>query len=402
MRPSLEDPKAATLKLMSYCRANNWAGYDPYDGLNSKILERLPFLDFRVLRLVLIQLLKRSPVNFRSLLGVPKVQNPKAIALFLTALLKLSRLGLLDQEGLIGELAERLAGVRSQGTPYSCWGYSFPWQTRTILVPRGAPNLVCTCFAGNALLDAYERTHDPSYLGMAVSAAEYILTELYWTNGEGTAGFSYPTPSSRIPVHNANLLGAAFLCRVHKHSGKEMFLLAALSVARYSAAKQHENGSWDYGESSSQRWVDNFHTGYNLCALRSISQHGMTLEFEPNIRRGFEFYRAHFFRADDAPKYYSNNTYPIDIHSVAQSIITLAAFRDLDDSCICSAFGVYRWAMTNMWDAEGFFYYRVLRFCKIRTSYMRWSQAWMLVAMATLLEASTVKPTREVGQLPYR
>ena len=38
-----------------------------------------------------------------------------------------------------------------------------------------------------------------------------------------------------------------------------------------------------------------------------------------------------------------------------------------------------------MWDERGFFYYRVLRFGTIRTSYMRWSQAWMLLALATLL-----------------
>jgi len=43
-----------------------------------------------------------------------------------------------------------------------------------------------------------------------------------------------------------------------------------------------------------------------------------------------------------------------------------------------------------MWDERGFFYYRVLRFCTIRTPYMRWAQAWMLLAMATLLCESDV------------
>jgi hypothetical protein len=384
---------------MSYCHANDWAGYDPYDGLNSKLLERLPFLNFRIPRLVLTQLLKRSPVNFRPLLMVPKAQNPKAIALFLTAFVKLSKLGLLDQEGLIPEMAKKLAALRSQDTSYWCWGYCFPWQTRTILVPRGAPNLVCTSFVANALLDTYEANHERSILGMAVSAAEYVLDDLYWTDGEATACFSYPLPSSRTPVHNANLLGAALLCRVHKHCGDQRLLAAAMNVARYSAAKQNENGSWHYGESPKQRWVDNFHTGYNLCALRSINQHAMTSEFEPNIRRGFEYYRTHFFTRDGAPRYYSNSTYPIDIHSVAQSIITLAAFSDIDESSIRMALAVYRWAMTNMWDEQGFFYYRVLRFCKVRTEYMRWSQAWMLLALATLLEESTAnsKPLGNIG-----
>jgi hypothetical protein len=71
---------------------------------------------------------------------------------------------------------------------------------------------------------------------------------------------------------------------------------------------------------------------------------------------------------------------------VAQSIITLLTFNDLDPSSISIAHSVFRWAMDHMWDDDGFFYYRVLRLYTIRTSYMRWSQAWMLLALATFLE----------------
>jgi len=77
--------QAIILKLLAYCRANDWAGYDPYDALNSRLFEALPFLDSRFPRLVLTQALKRSPVNFRRLLLIPKAENPKAIGLFLSA-----------------------------------------------------------------------------------------------------------------------------------------------------------------------------------------------------------------------------------------------------------------------------------------------------------------------------
>jgi len=33
--------KIAALKLLAYCRANDWAGYDPYDALNSGIFKAL-------------------------------------------------------------------------------------------------------------------------------------------------------------------------------------------------------------------------------------------------------------------------------------------------------------------------------------------------------------------------
>lgn len=162
---------------------------------------------------------------------------------------------------------------------------------------------------------------------MAASAASYIVNELYWTDEEGVASLCYPTPTSRSRTHNANFLGAALLCRVYKHTGEKRLLDCALSVARYSAGLQREDGSWDYGEHSTQRWIDNFHTGYNLCALNDIGRYADTREFEPNVRRGFEFYRKNFFREDGAPKYFHNRVNPIDIHSVAQSIITLLTFK---------------------------------------------------------------------------
>src|SRR5256885_5237494 len=165
-----DEARTAVRKLLAYCQTNYWAGYDPYDALNSRILSAVPFLSTKLPRLVLTQALKRSPVNIRPVLLIKKTQNPKAIGLFLSALLNLSRVGQLDQESLIEKMIERLIALRSQGLPYWCWGYSFPWQTRTIIVPAGAPNLVCTCFVASALLDAYEQRGDARCLSMAMSA----------------------------------------------------------------------------------------------------------------------------------------------------------------------------------------------------------------------------------------
>ncbi len=396
-KTSYQDIKTVTLKLLAYCQANNWAGYDPYDALNSKIFNALPFLNLRLPRIALTQILKRNPVNLRPLLLIPKTENPKAIALFLMAFLKLRRLGLLEDESLIPLMVEKLISLRAPNnstnpsnpdSPYWCWGYSFPWQTRTIVVPRGTPNLVCTVFVANALLDTYESNHESRYLKMAIGAAEYLLNELYWTEGDSIASFSYPIPSLRSRTHNANFLGAALLCRIYKHSRESKFLEPAMKVARYSAIKQQDDGSWDYGEHSTQRWVDNFHTGYNLWALKNINACAGTTEFEPHIRRGFEFYRKHFFREDGAPKYYHNRTYPIDTHSVAQSLITLLALKDLNKSNVSLADAVFTWAMAHVWDEQGYFYYQVLRFYKVKIPYMRWSQAWMLYALAHILEQS--------------
>jgi hypothetical protein len=86
---------------------------------------------------------------------------------------------------------------------------------------------------------------------------------------------------------------------------------------------------------------------------------------------------------------------------VAESIITLLTFKDIQPDNVALAHSVIRWAMNHMWDDRGFFYYRVLRSYTIRTSYMRWSQAWMLLAMSMLLcETSAQAPSRQVQNLP--
>lgn len=383
--PSHGDIRRIGLKLLAYCHDRDWAGHDPYDALNSRIFDAVPLLDSRIPRLIATQALKRSPVDLRPLMLIPPTQNAKALALFLGAALRLRSVEGAGTGTLVDGLIERLIALRSPGTAAWCWGYSFPWQTRTRVVPRGAPNLVCTVFVAGALLDAYEQQGDRRCLDMAISAARYILKELYRTDGDRVAGFSYPLASMPPHIHNANFLGAALLCRLARLTGDAGFSKPGLSAARWSAARQQADGSWMYGDGGTQQWIDNFHTGYNLCALDAIGRDLETDEFRPQLARGFDFYRTHFFREDGAARYFHDQTYPIDIHCVAQSIITLVTLRDLHPGNMALATSVLRWAIDNMWDERGFFYYRVLRFATIRTSYMRWSQAWMLFAISTLL-----------------
>jgi hypothetical protein len=380
-----KSPETAARRLLEYCRRNDWAGIDPYDILNSRLIARLKLLDSRWPRLVLTQLIKRCPVNLRPVLGVPSTQNPKALAVFLAALINLKEGGLLSDPELIGEMVENLESLRSPGSRYWSWGYSFPWQTRTEIVPRGYPNLVCTVFVANALLDCYDALKDNKCLDMARAAAEFILSELYWRDEDGRAGFGYPLPSMRSPIHNANFLGAALLGRIYQIGSEDRFLLPALMAARYSVSRQKDNGSWYYGELSTQRWIDNFHTGYNLVALDDLGRYLCTDEFKEPVQRGFRFYRERFFRDDGAPRYYHDRDYPVDSHCVAQSLITLAALKLLDPGSGKLARAVLDWALAHLWDRKGYFYYQAHPLYTNRLSYMRWTQAWMLLALSSFI-----------------
>ena len=52
------------IALKDYCEAEGFKGWDPYDGLNSRIFQALPFFKHSALcRLVMIQGFKRCPIN---------------------------------------------------------------------------------------------------------------------------------------------------------------------------------------------------------------------------------------------------------------------------------------------------------------------------------------------------
>jgi hypothetical protein len=374
-----------TSDLLQHCRSEDWAGYDPYDALNSPLFQYLPFLNTKSVRLLLTQTLKRSPINFRSLLLVPKSHNPKGLALFVSALVNLQNAGVLTTVEEIKDLSCRLLALRSADRIYSTWGYSFDWQTRTKLVPRGSPNIICTTFAANALLDAYEVTGEIASADAALSAADFILNCLYTKQGD-EAWFNY-TPLETTQIHNANLLGAALLARVSRTLGANRFLEPALVAARFSVGRQNQDGSWYYGErqNPSQKWIDSFHTGFNLCALQNVGYYGQSTEFENSLQRGLIYYLDCFFESDGAPRYFHNEAYPLDIHSAAQAIITLVKLAGSSERCLLQAHQVFHWTIKHLKSPDSYFYYQKHRYWTNRISYMRWGQSWMLLALSTLV-----------------
>ena len=49
-------------KLKEYCEKEEFKGWDPYDGLNSKFFNSIPIKNWDIARLWWIQLFKRSPI----------------------------------------------------------------------------------------------------------------------------------------------------------------------------------------------------------------------------------------------------------------------------------------------------------------------------------------------------
>jgi hypothetical protein len=381
--PSIEQ---ALRRLYDYCRTNDWKGWDPYDGLNSRLFQALPFKRWRACRLAWIQLLKRSPINLRGLLSVPKDENPKGLALFARGLVALTQVGCKwIAPGDVARVFDRLEHLRAPGYDQWCWGYNFDWQGRAFFLPRFRPNAVATTFAAHAFLDRYEAFGNERDLEIARSACTFVLTHLRRPyESRDKVCFSY-TPLDDAVVHNINLLIAALFARVFAASRDTSLADWARRAITFSLSYQAPDGSWQYGTAPFHGWVDHFHTCYNLLALDDCRRWLRTDLYDSAIERGLTFYLDHLFRIDGLPRFDTQAIYPIDIHAVALALIALTRFSDRRPLCYHRREKIIEWALRRMQDRQGFFYYQKRAHSFARIPYMRWAQAWMFYALALLV-----------------
>lgn len=380
--------------LKSYCEAENFAGWDPYDGLNSKVFKATPFKHWDVARLAWIQGFKRSPINFRRLLMVPKQHNAKGIGLFLNGYCNLYKLavngnttfGTKEQiRKQITELADLLLQMQNRNYSGACWGYNFDWQARRLfLFPAHTPTVVATSFCVTAMLNAYEITKNKKYLDTALSSGNFILNDLNRTEYKSGFLFSYSPLNGNNTVFNASLLGAKVLSQLYSYNKSEQYKETATSAVKAAVEAQSEDGSWVYGMLPVQSWIDSFHTGYNLDAIQTYQDKTGDMQFNESIEKGFDYYIENFFLADGTPKYYHNKTYPIDIHCPGQLFMNLSVNKKFEENSEL-ANKVFNWVTKNMQDKKGYFYYQLKEGMSSKIPYMRWSNAFMFNAMSYLL-----------------
>ncbi len=369
----------------------DYASFDPFDGLNSRLFKKTPLYNSSFFRLCLIQFNKRSPVNLRTLLLVPKMRNPKGIALVILGLLEDYRR---TQSVAFLEEAQRLADwllahpCSRVEWGHFCWGYHFDWQSRAFYVPTTTPNIITTSYIARALFALADALNRADYRKAALDATQFISDRLY-TEKDGQVFFAY-IPDETVFVYNASLWGAAVVAQAGALLNDQALLAQAHTAVVQAVFAQRPDGSWSYGTRSHHQFIDSFHTGYNLEALCLYQQHTGHTEFTPAIGRGLKFYREQFFLQDGTPKYYQNNTYPIDMHSASQAILTLLQVGGTEaDKKLAQQ--VLDWSIDNMYIRDsGFFKYQKTRWFDNRICYFRWTQAWVYYAMSVFEKAMPI------------
>lgn len=404
---------AVATRLWRDAGAADFRGFDPYDGLHTRALA--PVLSrSRLLRLVVIQGVKRCPFDLRPLLGVEPGLNPKGLALFLQGAAELPSLA--GESAARESLADALVCLASRpdGSPALAgrtiepgaarrlaagdlaydgpvgWGYHFPWQAVAFLQPPYYPTVVATSF----VLDAFAAARHPAFARVAEAGARFVEEKLHrHRDGDGVC-FSY-SPRDASRVYNASLFAAKILARAVPLDPARAAERAELAgaAADWVTRRQRADGAWLYGEAAHWNWIDGLHTGFVLETLAFIDHALGSRARQPAIERGLAWYRQRMFRPEGDALYFPGRPYPLDPHTVASAALTFLALEHLAPDGVGFARAVLARGVERLWDERrGVFVTRRGPLVTDRTPYLRWSQAWMFRALSALLAREAGKP----------
>jgi rhamnogalacturonyl hydrolase YesR len=355
--------------LLKYVEKNNYKGFDPYDlkGLNwyidlanSKDLNSKNFIN-KVNDLNFLY-----PKQLRDIFKIKPKTNNKALALFAISYINLFQITndkkyLTKSKHLTKKLLKR-ANKEYSGL---CWGYPFDWKSGDYLFKKNTPSIVVTFSVGKLFLLLYKLTKRDKYLSICKSIMNFILKDLNQTKKGEYICFSY-TPHDNYQIHNANLMAAEFLCEYGSIVNSKDILQIAKKSAYFTISQQNEDGSiYYYGNDSvkiAATHLDIYHSGFEIRSLISIYK----LTKDDNIKKSYlkylEFFKEQYILKGGipklGPKVKNYSTDIVDVHGLAEAILTLSETSSFDKQSKQLLNDVLTWGLKNMRHNEGWFIFR--------------------------------------------
>ena len=375
-------------KIEDYIKKEQYKGYDPYDTLNSWI----PFKQLgKWPAAIATQIQKRNPINIRPLLGIKKDYNPKAMGLFLQAY------SILYKKTNDIEYLEKadyffnwLKDNYSKGYSGYCWGYNFPWANPKEYKERFTPSSVVTGFVCKGIWEYYRTTQNKQASEVLKSALNFILNDLPEYEDETGLCISY-TPAQKDICYNASLLAGEVIAINYNLTQKEEYKDLCKRIVNFVTVRQHKDGKWMYSqdiENKTERHQIDFHQGYVLESIYEIKQllKIKNNKWEESLKKGMKFYKEMQFFSNGSSYWRWPKKYPVEIHNQAQGIITFLKLKKYYPNSEEFASSIAKWTINNMQAKDGHFYYQNHKYYKHKISYMRWSNAWMFLALSMILQ----------------
>lgn len=375
--------------LQRYIESENFKGYDPYDTLNSWF----PFSIFGKWGApIAIQIQKKNPINIRPLLGIKGEYNPKGMGLFLKAYCILfQKTGIKEYLDKAHWLFHWLNINYTKGYSGKCWGYNFDWASPGSYLKAYTPSVVVTSFVIDGIYEYYKITQNKEAKDAIISASEYVQNDIPVTEFPEGISFAY-THVSKGACYNASLLAAEVIAKAGVLEGTIIHNKIIEKAVSFVLSKQKPDGSWYYSlnpETGKERKQIDFHQGFVLVSLYNLIKLTGVLkeEIDNALKRCLKFYKERQFFHNGRSMWRLPKKWPVDIHNQSQGIITFSKLKEYNPCYLDFAKKIAEWTIHNMQDKKGYFYYQKHKAYTNRISYMRWSQAWMLLALAELLKS---------------
>ena len=397
---SLIDPEEVQQclhRLDDWLDQSEWRGFDPYDIKSLAWVRSLTaagnkYKLFEILREILFEIFLLKPKSSRALLRVKPQQNAKGLALLSEAYLDLYQISndpaYLEKSTRAREWLEKNSIELNGGIG---WGYPFDWQSKEF-IPAYTPNGIVTTAAGAAFWSWYEYSGETKFLDICHQIATFLvaLPKKFFPGNQ--CCFAY-TPIFQNYVHNLNLFIAEFLLKVGLETENESFTKLAKQAINYTVSDQLPSGAFDYEGPPVPRknHVDNYHTGYVLRMLYSIWKITHDSEIKACLDRCYDHYLANFFD-EGRPRFKPDRKFPIDIHSVSETIICLSELSETYPQGREQVEKTLDFAIKELQDANGYFYHGIFKSrlllgstFKSKIAHFRWAEGWMLKALSTYL-----------------
>ena len=362
---------------------HDYKGYEPFDGLTSYLYPLT--LKNRLASQVLQQAVRRFPLNLRPLLGVRPLDSTKGRGYVAW--------GYLKRYQAAGDAAYRDKALscldwldKNKSSLYDdhSWGNHFPYASRSGYIYEQESTIVWTGLIGQVFLEAYALFGVPRHLEIIRSIARW-MADLPREETKNGLCLSYVV-RHQSSIHNSNMIGAAFLAGAAGVTGTGEYLSLARRAMEYSCTRQLRDGAWYYGEHPMYHWVDVFHTGYNLDALKRYQHYSGDLSFSDSLSRGYDYFRRSFFEPSGRVRYYHDRARPIDIQCASQAMDTLLFFSAEDPDAFASAERTALWYIHHMQSRDGHFYFRhYAPGIHNGAPMIHWGQATMHKSLASLI-----------------
>jgi hypothetical protein len=211
----LPTTSAARDALEVWMESRGWASCDPYDALTSPLLR--PLHGVRPLARIAMQVVKRSPVDLRPLLGIRPAVYTKSLSDLASAYVLLHRLRGEERDrtrarGFLAQLRSRAL----RGYAGTCWGMDLPYVSRFATATPEVPNLFQSVNAAMAFVDAHAAWGDD--LEPALGVVEFLERGLGRLQDGAAIAWRY-YPGQDALVYNVNALAAALLARLGRSYG---------------------------------------------------------------------------------------------------------------------------------------------------------------------------------------